>query len=263
MVSQEFAKKLRFVIILLCFPVLLYGQDTIYRSNETVIQAHIQDWNTSIVHFLLADQSNNRIHFLSTHYVDSIRFQNGQVKRFGPDSFIEPEFIQIYERTYLGVGLLDPIAYSNLRFTYERRFGAGSFSLHVPFTIGLGTREYSTWENGIRYRIGAGINFHMPRKRGNNLYVFGMGLYGGSFTNFEYDDLYQERTPISRPFISLVNAHSLFIRLHENLIVAPGVFLQLNRFGTNDNWGGFNYGGEIYYHTQLNLTFQLDILYNL
>ena len=121
-----------FLAVLMITPIFLNGQDLIYRNNNTVIAGLIQEWNDSIVKYIPEDQPDSEPHFLSTHYIDSIRFQNGQFENLTSFGHHDTRIEQKERRTYLGFGIVDPVIYTNLRFTYERRFGAGSFGLFIP-----------------------------------------------------------------------------------------------------------------------------------
>jgi hypothetical protein len=207
--------------ILLIIPLFLNGQDLIFKNDNSVIEGLIQEWNDSIVQYILKDQPIGDLHFLSTHYIDSIRFQNGQVEKFNSFELHDTGIKQKGRRTYLGIGLLDPVIYTNLRFTYERRFGAGSFGLFIPLTIGLEDKVYYS-ERSLNYRIGLGINFHVPRKQGNSLYVIGMNINGGSYVLHDWDSQFDSQT-----FFNLTNSHSMRIHINEWLILAPGVDFHL------------------------------------
>ena len=232
-------------------PVFLNGQDLIYRNDNSVIAGLIQEWNDSIVQYILKDQPNSELHFLSTHYIDSIRFQNGQFEQLNSLGLNDTRITQKDRRNYLGLGIVDPAIYTNLRFTYERRFGEGSFGLFIPLTIGLEDEVYYS-ERSLNYRIGVGINFHVPRKQGNSLYVIGMGFYGGSLKKSYWP--YEESQYDSRTFFTLTNSHSVRIHINECVILAPGVDFHL--IGSYED-----YGPGLFYPFFWGLRF--DILFNL
>ncbi len=202
--------------------------------------------------YLPADKPFSSSHFLSTQYIDSIRFQNGQIERFSSLKAHESDLNRKYGRTYLGVGIIDPAAYTNLRFTYERRFGAGSFGLYIPLTIGLGDKEFVYNERNINYRIGVGFNFHVPRKQGNSFYVIGMGIYGGSLNRHDYG-YNGEPQNTSQAFFTITNSHSVRIRINKRLIFAPGIDFHLI--------GSSEYGMSLFVPFFRGL--RLDILFNL
>ena len=237
--------------ILMIIPLFLNGQDLIYQNNSSVTEGLIQEWNDSIVQYIPKDQPDSKTHFLSTHYIDSIRFQNGQFEKFNSLEHHDTGIKQKDRRTYLGIGLLDPVIYTNLRFTYERRFGAGSLGLFIPLTIGLEDKGYDS-ERSLNYRIGLGINFHVPRKQGNSLYVIGMGIYGFSVNLPDYN-YNRESINFSKTFISLTNSHSFRIHVNEWLILAPGIDFQLVSPSSN----GLNYGYPYFW------SLRFDILFNL
>ena len=237
--------------ILMIIPLFLKGQDLIYKNNNSVIEGLIHEWNDSIVQYIPKDQPDSEPHFLSTDYIDSIRFQNGQFEKFNALEHHDTGIKQKDRRNYLGLGILDPVIYTNLRFTYERRFGSGSLGLFIPLTIGLEDKAYDS-ERSLNYRIGLGINFHVPRKQGNSLYVIGFGIYGFSFNLPDYND---NREPInfSKTFISLTNSHSFRIHVNEWFILAPGIDFQLISPSSN----GLNYGYPYFW------SLRFDILFNL
>lgn len=213
-------KKIVFAILVI-IPMFLNGQDSIYKNNHSVIVGFIQEWNDAVIQYIPNNQPGGELHFLSTQFVDSIRFQNGRFEKFNPLQDPETRIKQSERGNYFGLGILDPVIYTNLRFTYERRFGAGSFGFFIPLTIGLEDAQYYT-ERSIKYRIGLGINFHVPMKQGKSIYAIGLGMYGGRYYGYPYYYYSGEPGIGKYTFFTLTNSHSLRIHIGEKLILAPG-----------------------------------------
>jgi hypothetical protein len=233
--------------VIMIFPVFLYGQDSIYKNDNSVIACYIQEWNDSIVQYIPIEKPNSEIHFLSVFYVDSIRFQNGQLEEFNSLGHPDAGTPQRDRKNYFGIGLIDPVVYTNLRLSYEHRSGTGSVGLFIPVTIGFEHEQYFT-ERGVRFRIGLGMNFHVPRKKGPSFYAVGLGVYYGRyFLHPLYSDDRQAH-------IDLTNSHSFRIRITDSIVLAPGVDFNLI--------GWFKrYGVELLY--PFPYSFRLDFLVNL
>jgi hypothetical protein len=210
--------------VLLIFPVFLYGQDSIYRKNNTVNVCLIQEWNDSIIQYILVEEPDSEMHFLSVVYIDSIYFQNGRVKRF--ISVDPPEEGAPVKETRnclglgLGLGLINHVLYTNLRLSYEHLSGDGSVGLFLPITIGFQHYYDPDSERNLQFRLGLGMNFHVPRMQGPRFYVIGVSINYGRYFNHPVNAY--EPGQKSRGFINLTNSHSFHIRLSDRLIFAPG-----------------------------------------
>jgi len=238
------------LIFIMVFPVFLNGQDSIYKKDNALIVCLIQDRNDSIVQYLPIGKPDSEIHFLSVSYIDSIRFQNGQLEKFNIQDYPVALTPQKGKRNYLGIGLVDPLLYTNLRFTYERRNVEGSVGLFIPVTIGL-EHEYYDTERSLLFRTGLGMNFHVPRKKGPSFYIIGISvLYGNYYLHAYYGPGENDYKTV----INLTNSHSFHIRITDSIILAPG--FEIHPIG----WFK-SYGLELLY--PFPYSFRLDVLFKI
>ena len=244
-------RKVTILVVIVLSPLILNGQDSIFKKNNAVIVCHIQEWNDSIVQYMLVDENSRENHFLSAAYIDRIRFQDGRVKSFGYLYPPELEIVTKSRRNTIGIGLIDPVLYTNLRLSFEHRSEDGSFGIFLPISIGLENDIYYR-ERGLQLMVGLGMNFHVPRKKGRRFYVVGVRAnYGRYFIDPNYD---YERDYISYGFFNLTNSHSFHIRLSDRIILAPG--FEIHPIG----WYR-HYGLEFFYPFAYSL--RLNLLFNI
>lgn len=237
---------------MMLLPVLLYGQDSIFRKDNSLIVCHVQEWNDNIIQYIPIDKPGSEIHFLSVSYVDRIRFENGQVAQFDQLDHPDAGPPRQIKRNHLGIGLLDPFVYTNLRLSYERLSKNGTFGMYLPVTIGFNT-GYHDSERDLRFRTGLGMNFYVPRKKGPSFYAVGLGLYIGSLSAYPYY-YYEPGLKDHHTVVTLTNSHTFLIRISDRIILAPGFDFHPVNWYTN-------FGAEFLY--PLNYSIRLDLLVNL
>ena len=221
------SKKQLVIVIGLLLPITFQAQDLIFRKKQTAIEAEIVKWSQDLVRYRPHDQKDTILHVLTTLYIDSIIFANGETIRFEKKASLPEGYREITSKNFVGIGLADPFIYNNLRFTYERYLKRGKVSLFFPLSIGLTKNSNFYNETATSIHAGAGINFHIPAKRISRFYNIGLGLRVGQYRGIEGWLVGTPRPPLNRYYyLGLINYHSIYIPIRR-VILVPGVDFHL------------------------------------
>ena len=252
--SQCMVNKSIAIVLVILFPGVLFGQDLIYKNNQPAAKAEIIKWDNDLIQYRSPGQTDTLIHLLSTWYVDSILFDNGEVVRFKEEKLLPEGYREIKSMNFVGFGLADPIAYSNLRFTYERYLGKGNLSVFIPVSLGLTKNSRAYNEAATSIHAGAGINFHVPGKRNSRFYNVGLGIRVGQYRGINWL-VGTQRPPLTLyNYWGLVNLHSINIPIRR-VILVPGIdFHLLGRYDGEFRFMPFGY--------DFWPVFRLDIVYH-
>ena len=143
------------------------------------------------------------------------------------------------KKNFIGIGIVDPVLYTNVRINYERRFGKGRFGFQVPLGKGYNKPLYDysiiSIEKANAWYSGLTFQYNHPRKKfPDDIYTIGLGCRIGEY----YDSYYHHHTghlAIPTLYGSIINSHYFRINL-GNFHLLTGVDIYIYEYEIGNIW---------------------------
>jgi len=232
------------ISILFLTGLSLHSQDTIVRTNGTIISANIVKAGTSQISYYRYADSTQTIYFLSTQYVKSILFKNGTIREHSVELEADDSVYKSPNNRIFNFSLFD-LFFGNIYIRYEKLQGTGKLGLFVGGAINMSPKEiqyvveeeYRTL-NDQGYSL---VRSYAHAEAGLNLYSQSLGpLKYGSGTSIilalyktrTYDGWYDETPDLGSRFVlkwMWINqvridlGNSVQIYLEGDLSIAPRI----------------------------------------
>jgi len=203
-------------LILLVLPRCAFSQNTIYKTDGTIMQVDIISVDAKTIIFSLPGDASGKIHYLSISVVDSLTDDSMDMSVF-PKNIIP---LRRVPRNYIGTDVYN-MCFRNLNLTYERLSASGSSGFSAELLINLNTKDYY-WGVGDYWNFTNNVflyydTFTFFAKFGYSYYPYnyslnrtgslrpytGASLLIGQFRKREWDDYYGEL--YSKKFAAVVS----------------------------------------------------------
>ena len=196
-----------FLICSVLFVLSGFAQDTIYSLNGNKHIGKVTEINSKSVKYILA--GTEAIVEQEKSGIAQINFYNGSkevynvvlpkvvqkedISYYANQKYISSEVLpqKVYGKNILAINFFEML-FTNLGVSYERVLGNGSFSVKVPFALGLGARpnEHNYDGNNFSviplqnkiYSTGLELNLY-PGKQTRSTFYIGLS---GNYSEFNY-----------------------------------------------------------------------------
>ena len=177
------------LITMLLLASIAYGQDHIYTTDGSRIEAKIIEVNPTGVKYKKQENLNGPDYVINRDKVLVVVYANGTYDAFTESrcEYLTGDSLQInFGKNFLAFNFLD-IAFENLYFSYERIILNGKLGIRVPFLIGFSNSDDSP-TNKI---LGTGLDIIIyPHGQGRIRYFFGPSFEYGKRRWGSYYDYY-------------------------------------------------------------------------
>ncbi len=178
------------ISILFLTGLTAFSQDTIVRTNGTIISANILKAEPSQISYYKYADPTQTLYFLSTKYVKSIAYKEGTVKEYSTEIVEEDYISKPPNKRVLNFSPFD-LYFGNIYVRYEKLQGSGNIGLFVGGAVNISPEEirygpgYNTDEyylNDDGYSL---VKTYAYAETGINLYTQKLGpLFYGTGTSF-------------------------------------------------------------------------------
>ena len=186
-------KKNIFLLYCLLHCICCFGQDIIYKADNTKVEGKVLEVNTFEIKYKLATDPDGPIHVISIPDLVFISYQSGSHQIFSSENkALQPKFDSLpfnFCKSFIGLDIAEFINPS-FGMAYERIFGKkGIFGLRVPFSIGLLNQNssYNSYSQGKIFNTGVDF-IYFPTGQGRLKYFaapyFEWGVF--KYRNYSY-----------------------------------------------------------------------------
>lgn len=194
-----------FLVLCIVFVSPLHSQDTLYRSNGSVIPVLIISIDSPDIRYKKVGDTASLIYAIDKAYVSKVVYQAGRTVEFtSPSGTLAKQMTTVLDYTTdtlpnsLSVNIFD-ILFGLATVEYERKFRTGNYSIKVPLTVnfrpGNKTDFYTYPGNDYTdrlFRTGFGV-FYYPAKYRTMRYFAGLSFDLGKYKDIEsYSDKYED-----------------------------------------------------------------------
>ena len=251
-----------FIILCLFFPLLVYSQDTLYRSNGKVVPVVIVKVDSTSIKYKQIGDTSSLIYIVDRTFVSKIAYSNGQTKNFGPTTQTglkptntSPDYKSDTLRNSVSLNLFN-LCFGLVTVNYERFFGPGNFSIKIPLTVGFNKSNPSdesypdnTYRD-VRFSTGCGIYFY-PGNFTKTKYYAGVSLEFGK--NRDITEYYSNQSVYQNVWV-----YSALLRSGVSFRLSTRMFLSIDA-GLGIGIQHYNFSGDgNYYYTTNDAVFDYD-----
>jgi hypothetical protein len=192
--TMKLSKAFGLIFIFICFHTeKAINQDYIYKKDHTAIQASVISVNENLISYKLFNDSSRVIHYLSISIVDSLKYSQGETRRFNSGLTFPVKKVEKATRDYFQVDLFN-LANNNLNLQYEHLLKTTLFSYVIGLMVNPNESVDHYYNSGtiyykydpFKYFFRIGMNFY-PVKGKNIEYSTGISNFFGQYRKLEWD----------------------------------------------------------------------------